>query len=72
MAIDSDGGVAAAKGVGIDMDGRSPPGATPPLYECFDQKVEGMLIQPTFITMHPVDVSPLASSRPGPPAHRAV
>ena len=30
------------------------------LYECFDQKVEGKLIQPTFITMHPVDVSPLA------------
>lgn len=30
------------------------------LYECFDQKVEKMLVQPTFITMHPVDVSPLA------------
>ena len=30
------------------------------LYECFDQKVEEKLIQPTFITMHPVDVSPLA------------
>ncbi len=30
------------------------------LYECFDQKVEEQLIQPTFITMHPVDVSPLA------------
>ena len=27
------------------------------LYECFDQKVEEKLIQPTFITMHPVDVS---------------
>ena len=26
----------------------------------FDQKVEEKLIQPTFITMHPVDVSPLA------------
>lgn len=30
------------------------------LYACFDQKVEERLIQPTFITMHPVDVSPLA------------
>ena len=30
------------------------------LYECFDQKVEEKLVQPTFITMHPVDVSPLA------------
>lgn len=30
------------------------------LYECFDRYVEEKLIQPTFITMHPVDVSPLA------------
>ena len=60
MAIDSDeAAVAAAKGVGIDMDGVEPTWGHA-LYECFDQKVEGMLIQPTFITMHPVDVSPLA------------
>ena len=37
------------------------------LYECFDQKVEGQLIQPTFITMHPVDVSPLAKRSPTDP-----
>ncbi|MFR8874005.1 MAG: lysine--tRNA ligase [Oscillospiraceae bacterium] len=63
MAIDSDeAAVAAAKGVGIDMD-RVEPTWGHALYECFDQKVEGMLIQPTFITMHPVDVSPWPSGR---------
>ncbi len=30
------------------------------LYECFDQKVEARLVQPTFITRHPIEVSPLA------------
>ena len=60
MAISDDAeAVAAAKSVGIDMDGVEPTWGHA-LYECFDQKVEGMLIQPTFITMHPVDVSPLA------------
>ena len=67
MAITDDAeAVAAAKGVGVDMDGvESTWGHA--LYECFDQKVEGKLVQPTFITMHPVDVSPLAKRSPKDP-----
>ncbi|MBQ7896587.1 MAG: lysine--tRNA ligase, partial [Oscillospiraceae bacterium] len=64
MAIDSDEeAVKAAKAAGIDMDGVEPTWGNA-LYECFDQKVEEKLIQPTFITMHPVDVSPLAKRSP--------
>ena len=51
---------------------RTPPGAMPCM-RCFDQKVEEKLVQPTFITMHPVDVSPLAKRSPqGSPADGAV
>ena len=67
MAIDDDAAaVAAAKAIGIDMDGVEATWGHA-LYECFDQKVEGLLIQPTFITMHPVDVSPLAKRSPKDP-----
>ncbi|MGE4353119.1 MAG: lysine--tRNA ligase [Oscillospiraceae bacterium] len=60
MAIEDDAeAVAAAKSAGADMDGVEPTWGHA-LYECFDQKVEERLVQPTFITMHPVDVSPLA------------
>ncbi|MCI9445235.1 MAG: lysine--tRNA ligase [Oscillospiraceae bacterium] len=67
MAISDDAeAVAAAKAAGVDMDGVEPTWGHA-LYECFDQKVEGRLIQPTFITMHPVDVSPLAKRSPRDP-----
>ena len=67
MAITSDEeAVAAAKAVGVDMEKVEPTWGHA-LYECFDQKVEETLIQPTFITMHPVDVSPLAKRSPRDP-----
>ena len=55
--------VAAAVAAGVDMKGVEPTWGHA-LYECFDQKVECTLVQPTFITMHPVDVSPLAKRCP--------
>ena len=65
MEIDSDEeAVKAARSVGVDMEGVEPTWGHA-LYECFDQKVEEKLVQPTFITMHPVDVSPLAKRSPG-------
>ena len=67
MAIDGDEeAVAAAKAAGVDMDKVEPTWGHA-LYECFDQKVEETLVQPTFITMHPVDVSPLAKRSPKDP-----
>lgn len=64
MAIDNDAeAVAAARSAGVDMDGKEPTWGNA-LYECFDQKVEDKIVQPTFITMHPVDVSPLAKRSP--------
>ena len=67
MSITSDEeAVAAAKSVGVDMDKVEPTWGHA-LYECFDQKVEEKMIQPTFITMHPVDVSPLAKRSPADP-----
>ena len=67
MAIEDDASaVAAAKAAGVDMDKvESTWGHA--LYESFDQLVEEKLIQPTFITMHPVDVSPLAKRSPKDP-----
>ena len=67
MAIEGDeAAVQAAKSIGVDMDKVEPTWGHA-LYECFDQKVEEKLIQPTFITMHPVDVSPLAKRSPKDP-----
>ena len=65
MAIegDAEAAVALAKSVGVDMDGVDKTWGNA-LYETFDQKVEETLVQPTFITMYPVEVSPLAKRSP--------
>lgn len=68
MAINSDEeAVAAAKAIGVELPKTKEPTWGNALYECFDQRVEEKLIQPTFITMHPVDVSPLAKRSPKDP-----
>ena len=68
MAIegDAEAAVALAKSVGVDMDGVDKTWGNA-LYETFDQKVEETLVQPTFITMYPVEVSPLAKRSPSDP-----
>ena len=68
MAIegDAEAAVELAKSVGVDMDGVDKTWGNA-LYETFDQKVEETLIQPTFITMYPVEVSPLAKRSPEDP-----
>ena len=69
MAIigDADAAVALAMSVGVDMENVAHTWGNA-LYETFDQKVEATLIQPTFITMYPVEVSPLAKRSPEQPA----
>ena len=65
MAIASDEeAIAAARSIGVELPETADKTWGNALYECFDQRVEDKLIQPTFITMHPVDVSPLAKRSP--------
>ncbi len=51
--------IAAAKAKGVELNEAAEPTWGNALYACFDQRVEEHLIQPTFITMYPVEVSPL-------------
>jgi len=56
--------VAAAKAVGVELADAAEKTWGNALYACFDQKVEEHLVQPTFITMYPVEVSPLTKKSP--------
>ena len=68
MAMDTDEeAVAAAKSIGVELPATADKTWGNALYEVFDQRVEEKLGQPTFITMHPVDVSPLAKRSPKDP-----
>ena len=60
--------VAAAKAVGVELADAAEKTWGNALYACFDQKVEEHLVQPTFITMYPVEVSPLTKRSPEDPA----
>ena len=59
--------VAAAKAKGVELADAAEKTWGNALYACFDQRVEEKLIQPTFITMYPVEVSPLTKRSPSDP-----
>ena len=59
--------VAAAKEKGVELADAAEKTWGNALYACFDQKVEEQLVQPTFITMYPVEVSPLTKRSPADP-----
>ena len=59
--------VALANSVGVELAEAAEKTWGNALYATFDQKVEEHLIQPTFITMYPVEVSPLTKRSPEDP-----
>ena len=64
MLFRSEEAVAAAGSIGVELADTADKTWGNALYACFDQKVEERLIQPTFITMYPVEVSPLTKRSP--------
>ena len=66
MAMDGDEALAAVKAKGVEIEkGKESWGDL--LALCYDEFVEEHLIQPTFITDYPVEVSPLAKRKPTDP-----
>ena len=59
--------VAAVEAIGVELADAAERTWGNALYACFDQRVEEKLIQPTFITMYPVEVSPLTKRSPADP-----
>ena len=59
--------VALAASVGVELADAAEKTWGNALYATFDQKVEEHLVQPTFITMYPVEVSPLTKRSPEDP-----
>ncbi len=59
--------VAAAKAKGVELADAAEKTWGNALFACFDQRVEEHLVQPTFITMYPVEVSPLTKRSPKDP-----
>ncbi len=59
--------VALANSIGVELADAAEKTWGNALYATFDQKVEEHLIQPTFITMYPVEVSPLTKRSPADP-----
>lgn len=58
---------AAAKALKVDVEDLNSIGEI--ISEVFDAFVEDNLIQPTFVTMHPVEISPLAKKDPADPRY---
>ena len=56
--------VELAKSIGVELADAAEKTWGNALYATFDQRVEEHLIQPTFITMYPVEVSPLTKKSP--------
>ncbi len=59
--------MAAIGAIGVELAETADKSWGNALYACFDQRVEDKLIQPTFITMYPVEVSPLTKRSPQDP-----
>ncbi len=64
---DHETALAKAKEIGVKLPDTDEPTWGNALYQVFDQRVEAKLIQPTFITMYPVEVSPLSKKSPTDP-----